>query len=120
MCVYLQGPSRAILASSSLAEQTEVVTAIQAALVAAAADPEFVANVSNINEVPNFFLSNRTDRLTSFTPGIENFLDEGALAAYQGGRCTFYMYLSACSLTHPPTLTPTTHPPTDPHTAQLN
>lgn len=82
----MQGPSRAILASADFAQPALATTtqAMQAALVAAAQNASFLAGASNINGVENFFLSNRTDRLTAFTPGIENFLDEGALGAYRG------------------------------------
>ena len=86
MLVSLQGPGRAILASAAFAEPALASTtqAMQAALVAAVQQPGFVAAASSINSVNNFFLSNRTNRLTAFAPGIDNFLDEGALAAYQG------------------------------------
>ena len=91
----LQGPGRAILASAAFADPALASTtqAMQAALVAAVQEPGFVAAASNINGVDNFFLSNRTDRLTAFTPGIDNFLDDGALAAYQG-KCPASKVLS--------------------------
>ena len=77
---------RAILASADFAQPALAATtlAMQNALVAAAQNATFRAAASNINLVDNFFLSNRTNRLTAFTPGLENFLDEGALGAYQG------------------------------------
>lgn len=86
MWPFVQGPGRAILASAAFAEPALAATtqAMQAALVAAVQRPGFVAAASGINDVENFFLSNRTNRLTAFTPGIENFLDEGALGNYRG------------------------------------
>ena len=64
---------------------------MQAALVAAAQQPGFVAAASGINGIDNFFLSSRANRLTAFAPGIDNFLDDGALAAYQGNSTTLIL-----------------------------
>ncbi|KAL3153465.1 hypothetical protein ABBQ38_011798 [Trebouxia sp. C0009 RCD-2024] len=84
-CSNARGPGRAILASADFAQPALAATtlAMQNALVAAAQNATFLAGASNINGVDNFFLSNRTDRLTAFTPGVEDFLDEGALGAYR-------------------------------------
>lgn len=101
----MQGPGRAILASADFAQPALAATtlAMQNALVAAAQNATFLAGASNINGVDNFFLSNRTDRLTAFTPGVEDFLDEGALGAYRGehacqslGRDTLHICIPGC------------------------